>query len=109
MRAPQTSYRLQFGSNLDFTAAAAIMDYLAALGISHVYASPVFQARPGSGHGYDVVEPARLNPELGTEQDFEKLMQAVKSSGLGWIQDIVPNHMAYADRKSTRLNSSHYS
>ncbi|MFW5791185.1 MAG: malto-oligosyltrehalose synthase [Desulfohalobiaceae bacterium] len=96
MRAPQTSYRLQFGSDLDFTAAAAIMDYLAALGISHVYASPVFQARPGSGHGYDVVEPARLNPELGTEQDFESLMQAVISNGLGWIQDIVPNHMAYA-------------
>lgn len=71
-----------------------MLDYLRDLGISHLYASPIFEARKGSPHGYDVVDPRKINPELGTEKDFENLMQKARENQLGWIQDIVPNHMA---------------
>ena len=70
------------------------MSYLADLGISDVYASPVFRARRGSLHGYDVVDPTQLNPELGSSSDFEALTREVRSHRMGWLQDIVPNHMA---------------
>jgi (1->4)-alpha-D-glucan 1-alpha-D-glucosylmutase len=88
------TYRLQFRPGFGFREGAEVLPYLARLGISHVYASPVFAARPGSGHGYDVCDPLRLNPELGTEADFEQLLHRARELGLGWIQDIVPNHMA---------------
>ena len=71
------------------------MPYLAELGISDLYASPIFKARAGSSHGYDVVDPTQLNPELGTRKDFDALVSAVKQQQMGWLQDIVPNHMAY--------------
>ena len=93
--APVASYRLQFHTDFQFTDAFEITDYLASIGISDIYASPVLAARPGSGHGYDVIDPQRLNPELGGEEKFAELMRGVKSAGLGWIQDIVPNHMAF--------------
>jgi (1->4)-alpha-D-glucan 1-alpha-D-glucosylmutase len=89
------SYRLQLHSGFGFSAAAEIADYLTRLGISEVYASPILAARPGSGHGYDVIDPGRLNPELGGEDDFAALMARTREAGLGWIQDIVPNHMAF--------------
>ena len=60
-----------------------------------MYASPIFKARKGSPHGYDIVDPNEINPELGTQADFEELVATLKSHGIGWIQDIVPNHMAY--------------
>lgn len=65
------------------------------LGITDLYASPIFKARAGSTHGYDVVDPNQLNPELGTEESFEGLVQQLKQHNMGWLQDIVPNHMAY--------------
>lgn len=68
---------------------------MADLGISHLYASPIFKARRGSSHGYDVVNPKELNPELGTRKEFEELTQKLKVYGLRWIQDFTPNHMAY--------------
>ncbi|MDR2728189.1 MAG: hypothetical protein LBB56_03585, partial [Chitinispirillales bacterium] len=91
---PNSTYRLQFNSGFTFEDARLILDYLSKLGISHIYASPIFKARPGSTHGYDVVNPNTLNPELGSAVEFDRLMEALKHLELGWIQDIVPNHMA---------------
>lgn len=95
MRIPVATYRLQFHSGFNFEDAHSIVDYLAQLGISDLYASPIFEARSGSTHGYDVVDPTRLNPELGSEAKFNTLIQALQSHQMGWLQDIVPNHMAY--------------
>ncbi|MHC1599495.1 MAG: malto-oligosyltrehalose synthase [Candidatus Methanospirareceae archaeon] len=95
MRIPVATYRIQFNPSFDFQAARGIIPYLAELGISDIYASPIFKARKGSTHGYDVVDPNQLNPELGEEQDFEELIRELKNYGMGWIQDIVPNHVAY--------------
>ncbi|MBR8832483.1 MAG: malto-oligosyltrehalose synthase [Stigonema ocellatum SAG 48.90 = DSM 106950] len=95
MRIPKATYRIQFNSAFGFDAAKAITSYLAELGISDLYASPIFKARAGSPHGYDVVDPTQLNPELGDQEAFEALVQELKQHNIGWVQDIVPNHMAY--------------
>ena len=71
----------------------AIVPYLASLGISHVYCSPYFKARAGSVHGYDVVDHNQLNPEIGTREDFENFVAALRSHNMGHILDIVPNHV----------------
>jgi (1->4)-alpha-D-glucan 1-alpha-D-glucosylmutase len=89
----RATYRLQLGTDLDFAAARELVPYLRDLGVSHLYLSPSFQARPGSTHGYDVTDPGRISEELGGEAEFRALAQ----SGLGVILDIVPNHMAAAD------------
>jgi (1->4)-alpha-D-glucan 1-alpha-D-glucosylmutase len=73
MRIPRATYRIQFQSEFKFEAAKNIIAYLAELGISDLYASPIFKATPGSTHGYDVVDPTQLNPELGAPEDFEAL------------------------------------
>jgi (1->4)-alpha-D-glucan 1-alpha-D-glucosylmutase len=96
MRVPVATYRLQFGPSLRFQDAKALVPYLAELGISDLYASPILQATPGSTHGYDVTDPDALNPELGTEEDFQALVAEVRAHEMGWLQDIVPNHMAYS-------------
>ena len=95
MRIPTATYRIQFNSAFKFEAAQKIVSYLAELGISELYASPIFKAKAGSTHGYDVVDPNQLNPELGTEENFEALVSELQRHDLGWLQDIVPNHMAY--------------
>ncbi|NJK30125.1 MAG: malto-oligosyltrehalose synthase [Acaryochloris sp. SU_5_25] len=95
MRIPIATYRLQFHREFPFKAAQKIVGYLADLGISDIYASPIFKARADSRHGYDVVDPNQLNPELGTPDDFAALTRAMQQYGMGWLQDIVPNHMAY--------------
>ena len=95
MRIPIATYRIQFYSQFNFVQAQEIVSYLADLGISALYASPIFQASKGSTHGYDVVDPTILNPELGTEADFNKLIEEIHQHQMGWLQDIVPNHMAY--------------
>jgi len=95
MRIPTATYRIQFNSAFGFDAAKAITTYLAELGISDLYASPIFKARAGSPHGYDIVDPTQINPELGTEEAFEALVQELQQHKMGWVQDIVPNHMAY--------------
>lgn len=102
MRIPVATYRIQFNSSFDFQAAKKIIPYLAELGISDIYASPIFKARKGSTHGYDVVDPCQINPELGDEQDFGELIRELKNYEMGWIQDIVPNHVAY-DYKNQML------
>jgi len=90
---PVATYRLQLTPGFGFDAAAAIVPYLKALGITHLYASPFMKARKGSAHGYDVVDHTRINPELGGEEGFERLSQALKRHGLGLILDFVPNHV----------------
>ncbi len=95
MRVPVATYRLQFTPEFDFDAAAAIAPYLAELGVSDLYASPILTPRRGSQHGYDVVDPRSINPELGGLERFEHLGQTLKPLNIGWLQDIVPNHMAF--------------
>jgi (1->4)-alpha-D-glucan 1-alpha-D-glucosylmutase len=90
---PRATYRLQFHPEFTFNDAAIIVPYLARLGISHVYSSPILKARPGSMHGYDVVDHALLNPELGTQEDFDSLAATLHAHGMGLIVDIVPNHL----------------
>jgi (1->4)-alpha-D-glucan 1-alpha-D-glucosylmutase len=95
MRVPTATYRLQFHKDFGFAQAGEILAYLHDLGISDLYASPIFKARAGSMHGYDVVDPNEINPELGGREEFDRLIDAVRARGMGWLQDIVPNHMAY--------------
>jgi (1->4)-alpha-D-glucan 1-alpha-D-glucosylmutase len=93
---PQATYRLQFHAGFTFADAEAIIPYLASLGISHVYASPITAAAKGSMHGYDVIDPTRVNPELGGEAGLVRFVDALKAAALGLIIDIVPNHMGVA-------------
>ena len=90
---PLSTYRLQLHPGFGFDRAAAIVPYLAMLGISHLYASPFLKARAGSSHGYDVVDPDALNPELGGEPAFARLAADLAQAGIGLILDFVPNHM----------------
>ena len=88
------TYRLQFNHDCTFAHGANLSGYLHNLGISHLYASPVFQAVPGSTHGYDVVDPARPSEDLGGHQGFQDMVQTLQDNGLGIVLDIVPNHMS---------------
>jgi (1->4)-alpha-D-glucan 1-alpha-D-glucosylmutase len=90
---PIATYRLQLTADFNFDAAAAVVPYLKALGISHLYASPFMKARHGSTHGYDIVDHTQFNPELGGEAGFERLSAALKQHDLGLILDFVPNHV----------------
>jgi len=94
MRVPVSTYRLQFNREFRFADARGIVDYLHELGIGDLYASPVLKARPGSVHGYDVTDPTQLNPEIGTVEEFDELSDALRANGMGFVLDIVPNHMA---------------
>jgi (1->4)-alpha-D-glucan 1-alpha-D-glucosylmutase len=90
---PRATYRIQFGKHFGFRESAAIAPYLAQLGISHVYASPYLQARPGSSHGYDITDHNKLNNELGDNDAFESMLSAFRANHLEHILDFVPNHM----------------
>src|SRR5690348_4531083 len=87
------TYRLQLGPDCTFADATALVPYLRALGVSHLYLSPIMQARRGSTHGYDVVDPRRVSDALGGESALRTLAAA----GLALVVDIVPNHMATSD------------
>src|ERR1700710_1803730 len=89
----RATYRLQFTPDFGFDQAAQLAPYLARLGVSHLYASPYLKARPGSTHGYDVVDHNALNPELGDEASFDAMNAALKAKGIGQVLDFVPNHM----------------
>jgi (1->4)-alpha-D-glucan 1-alpha-D-glucosylmutase len=93
-RVPIATYRLQFNAQFTLQDARKIVDYLQALGISDIYASPLLRARKGSTHGYDVVDTSTINPELGTLGDLAELHQALNENAMGLVLDIVPNHMA---------------
>jgi (1->4)-alpha-D-glucan 1-alpha-D-glucosylmutase len=89
----RATYRLQLTSAFGFGAARSLVPYLRDMGISHLYLSPSFQARPGSTHGYDVVDPKRLSEALGGEDEFRALSDQARAAGMGIVLDIVPNHM----------------
>ena len=90
---PRATARLQLHHKFTLDDAAAVVPYLAALGISHVYTSPLLTARPGSMHGYDIVDHAAINPELGGEPALRRLVTTIRAHEMGLIVDIVPNHM----------------
>jgi (1->4)-alpha-D-glucan 1-alpha-D-glucosylmutase len=98
MRVPTSTYRLQIGRGFALDDARRLAPYLRKLGVGDVYASPLLAARSGSTHGYDVVDPTRLNPEVGGEESFEALAGELERLGMGLLLDIVPNHMAASDQ-----------
>ena len=93
---PISTYRIQFNKSFTFRDAEKIIPYLQLLGVKTIYASPVFEAVRGSNHGYDVTDPTMLNPEIGSAEDHRRLCEKLSAAGIGWIQDIVPNHMAFS-------------
>ncbi|KAA8993859.1 malto-oligosyltrehalose synthase [Stenotrophomonas cyclobalanopsidis] len=100
MTALRATARLQLHAGFDFDAAAAQADYFATLGVSHLYLSPIAAAMPGSTHGYDGIDPTRINPELGGEDGFLRLASRARERGLGLLLDIVPNHLAAAPQNA---------
>ncbi|KAB2889689.1 MAG: malto-oligosyltrehalose synthase [Desulfobulbaceae bacterium] len=90
---PHAFYRLQFSRDFTFLQAASLLPYLRDLGISHCYASPYLKARPGSSHGYDIIDHQTLNPEIGSREEYEAFVAALDDNGLAQILDMVPNHM----------------
>lgn len=94
MRIPASTYRLQLSPDFGFCEAEALVPYLNELGVSDVYLSPILAPRPGSAHGYDVADPKRINPALGTREEFESLSKTLDDYEMGLLLDIVPNHMA---------------
>lgn len=96
-RLPTSTYRLQFNKNFTFNQAKELVGFFYDLGISDLYASPIFMAVRGSVHGYDVTDLSKINPEIGTEQELEELAKALHEKQMGLILDVVPNHMYVAD------------
>ncbi|QHM75659.1 Maltooligosyl trehalose synthase [Mixta theicola] len=94
MNIPTATYRIQFRNGMTFDRAAALVPYLQRLGISHLYASPIFTATAGSTHGYDVTDANEIDPAIGGRAGFDRMVKALRQAGLGLILDIVPNHMA---------------
>ncbi len=95
METPNATYRLQLRPEFAFRDVAPLLPYLEKLGITHLYFSPVFACRPGSTHGYDIVDMNEINPELGGREELQDLSAQMRQAGVGWIQDIVPNHRAF--------------
>ncbi|HEY1263961.1 MAG TPA: malto-oligosyltrehalose synthase, partial [Terriglobales bacterium] len=104
-RIPVSSYRLQMNPKFGFRQAREAVPYLAQLGITELYLSPIFAARPGSMHGYDVCDHNRLNPELGTCEDFQSLCDALRQHSMGLILDFVPNHMGIDPQANLKWRS----
>jgi (1->4)-alpha-D-glucan 1-alpha-D-glucosylmutase len=98
---PLATYRVQFRPEFGFEEAASIARYLSDLGVTHLYSSPYLQAARGSTHGYDVLDPTRVNEELGGEAGHARMGQALGEAGLGQVLDVVPNHMAITERRNT--------
>jgi len=96
-RIPRATYRIQFNEQFTFPDAQALVPYLADLGISDLYASPIFKSRSGSTHGYDICDHSQFSPVLGTPEDFDALVAALHERGMGLILDTVPNHMGIGD------------
>ena len=97
---PVSTYRVQLRPEFGFDDAAAVVPYLADLGVTHLYCSPWLQAAPGSAHGYDVVDHTALNTELGGRPAYDRLVGACRAAGLGIVLDVVPNHMAVSEPQS---------
>jgi (1->4)-alpha-D-glucan 1-alpha-D-glucosylmutase len=95
MLIPTCTYRVQLNKDFTLRHLEGILDYLHELGISTIYASPITTAMKGSTHGYDTTDPHTLNPEIGTEEDWQRVSTRLRRYGMDWLQDIVPNHMAW--------------
>src|SRR5690606_40218362 len=109
METIRSTYRIQFNRRFDFRQCTEAVAYLHDLGVDTLYASPILAAVPGSQHGYDGIDVHQINPEIGNLDQLTTLKNELGRFHMKWLQDIVPNHMAYhpeKDRKSTRLNSS---
>lgn len=96
MHIPSSTYRVQLHKDFDLKKLESLIDYLSELGISTIYASPITTAVPGSMHGYDVIDPHSINPEIGTIDDLRRISSKLKEKNMSWVQDIVPNHMAFS-------------
>ncbi|MCD6062470.1 MAG: 4-alpha-glucanotransferase [Flavipsychrobacter sp.] len=92
---PVSTYRIQFHKGFTFSNFEQVIPYLAKLGVATIYASPIFSAVSGSNHGYDCLDPLTINPEIGSEEQLRNIRRQLETLGIGWMQDIVPNHMAY--------------
>jgi (1->4)-alpha-D-glucan 1-alpha-D-glucosylmutase len=103
-RFPEATYRLQFHAGFTFRDAQRLTPYLYDLGISHAYASPYLRARPGSTHGYDIVDHNGLNPEIGSQEDYNAWVESLRGHGMGHILDMVPNHMGVASNDNAWWN-----
>ncbi|MGI4020909.1 MAG: malto-oligosyltrehalose synthase [Janthinobacterium lividum] len=103
MSNPVSTYRLQFHKDFNFEAFEKVIPYLQKLGVSTIYASPIFESTPGSTHGYDGLNPHQIDPEIGTEEQLKHLSKKLNEAGMQWLQDIVPNHLAF-DPKNPWLN-----
>ena len=93
---PSATYRIQLNSGYTLNHLKSIIPYLHKLGISTIYGAPITTSTKGSTHGYDVINPDISNPEIGTEQQLNDIATQLQEYGMGWLQDIVPNHMAYS-------------
>lgn len=101
---PGATYRLQLNKDFSFKDLNLILPYLQKLGVLTLYASPIFEAVPGSTHGYDVTNPQNINPEIGTLKELKIIGKHLKNQGMGWLQDIVPNHMAYHSKNAMLMD-----
>ena len=95
---PISTYRIQFHKDFTFKHLDEIIPYLKKLGVHTIYASPIFASVPGSLHGYDVLDPHKINPEIGTEEELFATSKKLRENNISWLQDIVPNHMAFDPR-----------
>jgi (1->4)-alpha-D-glucan 1-alpha-D-glucosylmutase len=102
MHIPSSTYRIQLHKDFTFKDVEDILDYLQQLGVSTIYAAPILSSTPGSMHGYDVIDPHTIDPEIGTLEEFKTLSKKLRKKGMFWLQDIVPNHMAF-NTKNYRL------
>jgi malto-oligosyltrehalose synthase/4-alpha-glucanotransferase len=101
---PVSTLRLQFHKEFTFDDFEKLIPFFSSLGVGTIYASPIFQAVEGSNHGYDVVNPHVINPEIGTIEQFERIIHQLRNNNIGWIQDIVPNHMAFHPSNSLLMD-----
>lgn len=92
---PKGTYRIQFHKDFNFSHFESIIPYLEKLGVSTIYASPIFKSTPGSMHGYDGTDPLQINPEIGTLNQLRTISKTLRAKRISWLQDIVPNHMAF--------------
>lgn len=100
MKIPVATYRLQFNKHFTLKHAINLIDYFQQLGVSHCYCSPLLRAKKGTTHGYDLVNPLEINPEIGTKEEFIEFAKKLKEAGMGLILDIVPNHMYIGDEEN---------
>ena len=104
----QSTYRVQLSGAFPFAAARAVVPYLADLGVSHLYTSPILRARSGSTHGYDVVDPTQVAPELGGEAGLGELVTTLRAHGMGLVVDLVPNHMTTSNENPWWVETLRY-